>query len=347
MPESIWFRDDARPRRPRLSRERIVEAAVALLDAEGVAGFSMRALAARLHAGTMSLYEYVTSKEDVLDLALDEVFSEIEPETPPETPPGPGPGTTHGPDPGTPPGPDPGAARGPDPGTPLGPDPRTPSGSGLRIPPGSGLRIPSGPDPGTPPGPDLGTPSGSDLGTPREMEPGAGPEVGSGIASEVGAGGTDADGGGGGAGGVPGWRAVVVWRLSRSRAMMRRHPWVPALTATRPLLGPNALAGSRLFYATLAGAGLGGPTLAAAVGTLSSYVNGFVAAENTWWATVRTAKADAELRERVARHLDREAADLSRHALVEDSDFDRSFLLGLDLILDGIESRLRPAAGSR
>lgn len=74
----VWFRDEERARRPRLSRERIIEAAVALLDAEGVDGLSMRRLAARVGAGTMSLYEYVTCKEDVLDLALDAAMAEIE-----------------------------------------------------------------------------------------------------------------------------------------------------------------------------------------------------------------------------------------------------------------------------
>ncbi|WP_188192987.1 TetR/AcrR family transcriptional regulator [Nonomuraea sp. SYSU D8015] len=221
MPESIWFRDDARRvRRPRLSRERIVEAAVALLDAEGVNGFSMRALAARLRAGTMSLYEYVKSKEDVLDLALDEVIGEIDTE-----------------------------------------------------------------------------------------EHGA-------------------------------WRQTIVHQLTQSRQVMRRHPWMAALTGTRPLLGPNALARSRLFYSALAAAGLSGPALTAAVGALTYYVNGYVAAENTWWATVRTPDADAEIRERVARFLEDNATELSRHAHVDDGDFDRHFLLGLDIILDGIEARL-------
>jgi AcrR family transcriptional regulator len=74
----VWLRDEEPPRRPRLSRERIVAAAIGLLDAEGVEGFSMRRLAARLDAGTMSLYEYVASREDVLDLALDAALGAIE-----------------------------------------------------------------------------------------------------------------------------------------------------------------------------------------------------------------------------------------------------------------------------
>ncbi|MFC3997576.1 TetR/AcrR family transcriptional regulator [Nocardiopsis sediminis] len=78
--DPVWLsEEEQRPRRPRLSRERIVAAAVGLLDAEGVEGVSMRRLAARLDAGTMSLYEYVASKEDLLDLALDAALAELDP----------------------------------------------------------------------------------------------------------------------------------------------------------------------------------------------------------------------------------------------------------------------------
>ncbi|KQU72859.1 TetR family transcriptional regulator [Aminobacter sp. DSM 101952] len=59
---------------PPLSLERIVAAAVYLLDAEGAAGLTMRRLADRLGAGTMSLYWHVDNKGDVLDLALDAVL---------------------------------------------------------------------------------------------------------------------------------------------------------------------------------------------------------------------------------------------------------------------------------
>jgi AcrR family transcriptional regulator len=82
----VWLRDDERPRRPRLSRARIVAAAVELLDAEGVDGFSMRRLAARLDVGTMSLYEYVAAREDVLDLALDAALGQIELHVPDDAP---------------------------------------------------------------------------------------------------------------------------------------------------------------------------------------------------------------------------------------------------------------------
>jgi AcrR family transcriptional regulator len=59
---------------PSLSRERIVAAAVEILDAEGVDGLSMRRLADRVGSGVMSLYWHVERKEDVFGLALDAVL---------------------------------------------------------------------------------------------------------------------------------------------------------------------------------------------------------------------------------------------------------------------------------
>ncbi|MFI9275650.1 TetR/AcrR family transcriptional regulator [Kitasatospora sp. NPDC052896] len=60
-----------------LSRDRIVRAAVALLDAEGVQAFSMRKLAAELDVTAMSVYWYVDTKDGLLELALDEVLGEM------------------------------------------------------------------------------------------------------------------------------------------------------------------------------------------------------------------------------------------------------------------------------
>jgi AcrR family transcriptional regulator len=49
-----------------LSIERIVEAAVTIADAEGLAAVSMASVAASLGFTTMSLYRYVTSKDDLI-----------------------------------------------------------------------------------------------------------------------------------------------------------------------------------------------------------------------------------------------------------------------------------------
>lgn len=58
-----------RERRPRgsLTREQVVEAALALADQDGLETLSMQNLARRLACGVMTIYGYVESKEDLLD----------------------------------------------------------------------------------------------------------------------------------------------------------------------------------------------------------------------------------------------------------------------------------------
>nr|WP_246496932.1 TetR/AcrR family transcriptional regulator [Sphaerisporangium rubeum] len=63
---------------PPLSRDRIIEEAVALLDEEGTGRLTMRRLAERLGTGSTTLYWHVKTKDDVLDLALDTIFSEVD-----------------------------------------------------------------------------------------------------------------------------------------------------------------------------------------------------------------------------------------------------------------------------
>ncbi|WP_327384473.1 TetR/AcrR family transcriptional regulator [Streptomyces sp. NBC_01207] len=64
-----------------LDRDRITAATVRLLDADGLARFSMRRLAAGLGVTAMSLYWYVDAKQDLLELALDRAFGELRPPT--------------------------------------------------------------------------------------------------------------------------------------------------------------------------------------------------------------------------------------------------------------------------
>ncbi|HEX5205244.1 TetR/AcrR family transcriptional regulator [Paractinoplanes rhizophilus] len=75
---SVWMRPPrARGGQPALSREQIVRAAIELLDAEGAAGLSMRRLGSSLSAGATSLYWHVANKDELLELALDEVLGEV------------------------------------------------------------------------------------------------------------------------------------------------------------------------------------------------------------------------------------------------------------------------------
>jgi AcrR family transcriptional regulator len=68
----LWTEPDARgtPRRP-LSRARIVAAAVAVADAEGLDAVSMPRLARELETAPMSLYRHVPHKDALVDLMLD------------------------------------------------------------------------------------------------------------------------------------------------------------------------------------------------------------------------------------------------------------------------------------
>jgi AcrR family transcriptional regulator len=74
----IWERP-ARATRgpaPSLTREQIAAAAIEIADAEGLAAVSMRGLAAALGIGAASLYRYVESKDELVDLMADAVMGE-------------------------------------------------------------------------------------------------------------------------------------------------------------------------------------------------------------------------------------------------------------------------------
>ncbi|HTV18009.1 MAG TPA: TetR family transcriptional regulator [Polyangiaceae bacterium] len=65
----------AERREDALTRERIVDAAIALLDDEGEQGLTFRALAARLATGSGAIYWHVTNKDELLAAASDVVVS--------------------------------------------------------------------------------------------------------------------------------------------------------------------------------------------------------------------------------------------------------------------------------
>lgn len=72
----VWVRDQ-RPRRPALTREAIVTAAIEIADTEGLEAVSMRRVAAHLGARTMTLYTHIDRKEDLFDLMYDQMVEEI------------------------------------------------------------------------------------------------------------------------------------------------------------------------------------------------------------------------------------------------------------------------------
>ena len=68
---------NAADRRAPLSRDQVLQAAIALADEGGVGALSMRKLGQVLGVEAMSLYNHVAGKADLLDGMIDVVFSEI------------------------------------------------------------------------------------------------------------------------------------------------------------------------------------------------------------------------------------------------------------------------------
>lgn len=60
-----------------LSKDLVLQKAVALADSEGIDALSMRRLARELDAGAMSLYHHIRNKDELLDGMVDIVFAEI------------------------------------------------------------------------------------------------------------------------------------------------------------------------------------------------------------------------------------------------------------------------------
>jgi AcrR family transcriptional regulator len=87
-PEPPWRRrQEGTPRADRrpLTRDAIVDAAMTVLDRDGLTGLSMRKLADELGVGAASLYWHVGDKEELLGLLLDRIVGETEvPEPDPE-----------------------------------------------------------------------------------------------------------------------------------------------------------------------------------------------------------------------------------------------------------------------
>jgi AcrR family transcriptional regulator len=74
--DPIWARAEPSGRRAPISRADIADAAIAVADAEGVDAVSMRRVARDLGLGTMSLYHYVRSKDELIDLVSDAIMGD-------------------------------------------------------------------------------------------------------------------------------------------------------------------------------------------------------------------------------------------------------------------------------
>jgi AcrR family transcriptional regulator len=79
VPEPPWLsaRRSRRSSRPPLTRDAIVDAALQVLDREGLDGVSMRRVAEELGTGAGSLYWHVANKDELLGLVFDRVAGEV------------------------------------------------------------------------------------------------------------------------------------------------------------------------------------------------------------------------------------------------------------------------------
>jgi TetR/AcrR family tetracycline transcriptional repressor len=78
---SLWFdppTDDGQDRRPRLTRDRVVAEALAVIAQDGIQALTMRSLAARLGVVPGAVYHHVGNKQQLQDLVLDGILAEVD-----------------------------------------------------------------------------------------------------------------------------------------------------------------------------------------------------------------------------------------------------------------------------
>jgi AcrR family transcriptional regulator len=79
MPTLPWDKPRRqRPAREPLSRERIVAAAIKILDSDGLDAVSTRKIAEDLGTGSASLYAHVANRDELIELMVDRIAGEIE-----------------------------------------------------------------------------------------------------------------------------------------------------------------------------------------------------------------------------------------------------------------------------
>lgn len=73
----IWTRPEPGTRQPKFTRDQLASTALTIADTEGFAAVSMRRIAGELGAGTMTLYYYVRTKDELIALMDDAIMAEV------------------------------------------------------------------------------------------------------------------------------------------------------------------------------------------------------------------------------------------------------------------------------
>jgi DNA-binding transcriptional regulator YhcF (GntR family) len=142
-----------------------------------------------------------------------------------------------------------------------------------------------------------------------------------------------------------GWRACVEALARHQWAMYRRHPWLAqAVSFTRPLLAPRAMAHTEWTMQALDGHGLDPNTQFRAAVTLANYVRGTaVNIENEAQAEQETGLTDEQWMDGQQARLTEILGSgrfpmMARFAMADDVEFDLDLLMefGLQRLLDGL-----------
>ena len=143
--------------------------------------------------------------------------------------------------------------------------------------------------------------------------------------------------------GEDGWKAAMRRRAISAREALRRHPWATGLMESRPTPGAANLRHHDAVLGVLRGAGFSVELAAHAYSLLDSYIYGFALQEAS--LPFHTPEEAAEVAQAIMAefpaseypHLTEIAVD---HVLQPGYDYGNEYLIGLDLILDGLERAL-------
>ncbi|RJO73847.1 TetR/AcrR family transcriptional regulator [Nocardia panacis] len=142
-----------------------------------------------------------------------------------------------------------------------------------------------------------------------------------------------------------GWREVLRSLAETTRQAAHQHEWFADLLGGRPQLGPHALAGGEAVVAAMGGVDV--DTVMPVVAAVNAYVIGAVRGEITERRAERTTGMDTrQWQAAFGPYLERTFATGRYPALatvIRDGahlDADQTFDVGLELLLDGIQSRI-------
>jgi AcrR family transcriptional regulator len=141
------------------------------------------------------------------------------------------------------------------------------------------------------------------------------------------------------------WREVLEAEARQGRALYLRHPWLLQVNWTRPVLGPNTVAGLELTMASLTDLPMRDQEKIMVISELDAYVIGSVRQQVMYeLAAEETGVTDEEFWGAQVPALERamDSGDYPVLAAMEedsfDADWEETFTFGLRHLLDGIEA---------